>query len=113
MAQALGANHVTMELPTDDKLLARVAAYAEKRKLRIAFHTHGAGGSSGFDRVLNASKYTALNLDVGHYFGVNGESPAPLVEKYADRIASLHSDRNSEVCRLLQEHTRVALANVE
>ncbi len=90
VAQALGANHVTMELPTDDKLLARVAAYAEKRKLRIAFHTHGQGGSSGFDRVLNASKYTALNLDVGHYFGVNGESPAPLVEKYADRIASLH-----------------------
>ena len=90
VAQALGANHVTMELPTDDKLLARVAAYAEKRKLRIAFHTHCQGGSSGFDRVLNASKYTALNLDVGHYFGVNGESPAPLVEKYADRIASLH-----------------------
>jgi sugar phosphate isomerase/epimerase len=90
VAETLGADHVTMELPTDDALLARVAAYAAKRKLRIAFHTHGQGGSSGFDRALNASSYTALNLDVGHYFGVNGESPVPVIEKYHARISSLH-----------------------
>jgi sugar phosphate isomerase/epimerase len=90
VAQTLGADHITMELPTDDKLLQRVAEYAAKRKLAISFHTHGQGGSSGFDRVLNASKYTTLNFDVGHYYGVNGESPVPLVEKYHDRIASLH-----------------------
>ena len=90
VTEALGANHVTMELPTSDALLKRVAEYAAKRKLRIAFHTHGQGGSSGFDRVLNASPYTALNFDVGHYYGVNGESPLPLVEKYHTRIASLH-----------------------
>ncbi len=90
VAETLGANHVTMELPTEDQLLQRVAAYAAKRKLAIAFHTHGQGGSSGFDKVLAPSKYTALNFDVGHYYGVNGQSPAPLVEKYHDRIASLH-----------------------
>lgn len=90
VGEALGANHITMELPTDDKLLQRVADYAAKRKLRIAFHTHGQGGASGFDKVLGASKYTALNFDVGHYYGVNGQSPVPLVEKYHDRIASLH-----------------------
>ncbi len=90
VAQTLGANHITMELPTNDKLLQRVADYAAKRKLNIAFHTHGQGGASGFDKVLSASNYTALNFDVGHYYGVNGQSPAPLVEKYHDRIASLH-----------------------
>ena len=90
VGQTLGANHITMELPTDDKLLQRVADYAAKRKLRIAFHTHGQGGASGFDKVLGASKFTALNFDVGHYYGVNGQSPVPLVEKYHDRIASLH-----------------------
>ncbi len=90
VAETLGANHITMELPTDDALLARVAAFAAKRKLRIAFHTHGQGGSSGFEKALNASPYTALNLDVGHYFGVNGESPVPVIEKYHSRIASLH-----------------------
>jgi sugar phosphate isomerase/epimerase len=90
VAETLGADHITMELPTDDALLQRVAAYAAKRKLAIAFHTHGQGGSSGFDRALDASPYTALNLDVGHYYGVTGESPLPVIEKYHSRISSLH-----------------------
>lgn len=90
VAETLGANHVTMELPTDDALLQRVGAFAAKRKLRIAFHTHGQGGESGFDKALGASAYTALNFDVGHYYGVNGKSPVPLIVKYHDRIASLH-----------------------
>jgi sugar phosphate isomerase/epimerase len=90
VAETLGANHITMELPTDDALLGRVAEFAAKRKLRIAFHTHGQGGASGFEKALGASAYTALNLDVGHYFGVNGASPVPVIEKYHDRISSLH-----------------------
>jgi sugar phosphate isomerase/epimerase len=90
VGQTLGADHITMELPTDDAHLQRVSEYAAKRKLRIAFHTHGQGGASGFDKALGASKYTALNFDVGHYWGVVGESPVPLIEKYHDRIASLH-----------------------
>ncbi|HEY1495311.1 MAG TPA: sugar phosphate isomerase/epimerase [Candidatus Solibacter sp.] len=90
VGETLGANHITMELPANDELLQRVADYAAKRKLRIAFHTHGQGGDSGFDKALAASPYTALNLDVGHYYGVNGKSPVPVIEKYHDRIASLH-----------------------
>ena len=113
VAETLGANHVTMELPTDDALLARVAAYAATRKLRIAFHTHGQGGASGFDKVLNASPYTALNFDVGHYFGVNGESPVPLVEKYQDRIASLHlKDRKAPPAGAPTEGPRAGGANM-
>jgi len=96
VAHTLGANHITMELPTDDALLKRVADYAASRRLRIAFHTHGQGGSANFDKVLAASPYTALNFDVGHYYGVTGESPVPIIEKYHDRIASLHlKDRKS------------------
>lgn len=90
VGRTLGANHITMELPADDALLHRVAEFAATRKLRIAFHTHGQGGSSGFQKCLNASKWTALNFNVGHYYGVNGESPAPIIEKYHERIASLH-----------------------
>lgn len=90
VTETLGADHVTMELPTDDALLKRVADFAAKRKLRIAFHTHGQGGESGFERVLSASNYTALNFDVGHFYGVNGLSPVPVMVKYHDRIASLH-----------------------
>src|SRR5258708_27801408 len=95
VAETLGANHITMELPNDDALLQRVAEYAAKRKLRIAFHTHGQGGESVFQKALGASPYTAINLDVGHYYGVNGLSPVPVIVKYNDRIASLHlKDRN-------------------
>ena len=90
VGETLGVNHITMELPNNDELLQRVGEYAAKRKLRIAFHTHGQGGDSGFDKALGASPYTALNLDVGHYYGVNGKSPVPVIEKYHDRIASLH-----------------------
>jgi sugar phosphate isomerase/epimerase len=90
VGETLGADHLTMELPTDDALLQRVAEYAAKRKLRMAFHTHGQGGASGFEKALGASRYTALNFDVGHFYGVNGQSPVPLIEKYHDRIASLH-----------------------
>ena len=90
VAQTLGANHITMEMPTDAALLKRVADYAAKRELRIAFHTHGQGGTPAFDKVLGASDWTALNFDVGHYYGVNGESPVPVIEKYHQRIASLH-----------------------
>ena len=90
VGETLGADHITMELPTDDAHLKRVADYAAKRKLRIAFHTHGQGGGSEFDKVLAASPYTALNLDVGHFYGVTGESPVPVIQKYHDRIASQH-----------------------
>jgi sugar phosphate isomerase/epimerase len=92
VGETLGANHITMELPNDNQadLLQRVGEYAAKRKMRIAFHTHGQGGDSGFDRALGASQYTALNLDVGHFYGVNGKSPVPVIEKYHTRIASLH-----------------------
>lgn len=90
VAETLGADHITMELPTNAQLLQRVAEYAAKRKLFIAFHTHGQGGTSNFDQALAASPYTALNFDVGHHFGVNGESPVPVIERYHKRIASLH-----------------------
>lgn len=90
VAETVGANHITMELPTEDAHLQRVADYAAKRKLRIAFHTHGQGGASNFDKALAASPYTALNFDVGHYVALTGESPVPVIEKYHSRISSLH-----------------------
>lgn len=91
VAETLGANHITMEYPyNDDELLQRVGEFAAKRKLAIAFHTHGQGAATMFDKALAVSKYTMLNFDIGHFYGVNGLSPVPVIEKYHDRIASLH-----------------------
>mgnify|MGYP000523303020 CR=1 FL=1 len=90
VAETVGANHITMELPTDWALTQRVGEYAAKRKLAIAFHTHGQGADTQFDKALAISKYTAINFDVGHFWGVNGLSPVPVIERYHDRISSLH-----------------------
>jgi sugar phosphate isomerase/epimerase len=90
VAETVGASHITMELPTDWALTQRVGEYAAKRKLAIAFHTHGQGADTQFDQALAISKYTAINFDIGHFWGVNGLSPVPVLEKYHSRIASLH-----------------------
>lgn len=90
VASTLGANHITMEMPTDAELTKRVADFASRRKLAIAFHTHGQGGDSHFDEALGSSKYTMLNFDIGHFMGVTGKDPVPVMVKYASRIASLH-----------------------
>ena len=43
-------------------------------------------------------QYVGFNLDVGHYFaGTKGLSPLPVLEKYHDRIVSLHmKDRTAD-----------------
>jgi sugar phosphate isomerase/epimerase len=90
VAEALGANHVTMELPTDGALLRRIGAFAEKRKIYAAYHTHTQGSMTAFDAAFAASPANMSNVDVGHYVGGTSESPIPFFEKFHDRIASYH-----------------------
>ena len=40
VAEALGATHTTLELPTDSAALKRIGDYALKRKIYAAYHTH-------------------------------------------------------------------------
>ena len=40
VAEALGATHTTLELPTDPAALKRIGDYAMKRKIYAAYHTH-------------------------------------------------------------------------
>ena len=50
------------------------------------------------DPILSYGRYIGFNFDVGHYFaGTKGLSPIPVIEKYHDRIVSLHlKDRTAE-----------------
>ena len=50
------------------------------------------------DPILSYGQYLGFNFDVGHYFaGTKGLSPIPVIEKYHDRIVSLHpKDRTAE-----------------
>jgi len=96
VAAALGATHTTMELPTPGPdgtaMLKRMAQFAEKHKVSIAYHTHAQGSMTAFDEALAMSKWNMSNVDLGHYVaaGNNGGSPLQFLEAHHSRIASFH-----------------------
>ncbi len=89
VAKALGARGITREI--SDEAAIRLAPFADKHKLVIGFHNHTQLRPTTFDGdILSHSKYLGINLDIGHYVAGNNLSPIPLIEKYQDRILSLH-----------------------
>jgi sugar phosphate isomerase/epimerase len=89
-AQALGADHITMELPTEPGLTKRIGDFAATRKMRVAYHTHEQGSLTAFDEALAQSPWNAINVDIGHYVAGTSESPIPLFLKHPTRFASIH-----------------------
>ena len=98
VAKALGCIAITTERNED--LAKRVAPFAEKHKIWVAFHNHtnNVPVTDSADPLLEIGKYIGFNLDIGHYFaGTKGKSPIPVIEKYHDRIVSLHlKDRTAD-----------------
>jgi len=90
VAEALGCTHTTLELPTAAAQLKRIGAFAEKRKIYAAYHTHLQGSMTAFDQAFAVSKANMANVDLGHYVAGTGESPIPFLRKFHDRIASVH-----------------------
>jgi sugar phosphate isomerase/epimerase len=88
--EAVGATHVTLELPEDAALLKRIGAFAEKKKIYAAYHTHTQGSMSAFDQAFAVSRANMANVDFGHYVAGTGESPIPFLQKFHSRIASFH-----------------------
>jgi sugar phosphate isomerase/epimerase len=98
VAQALGCFAVTTE--RNDTLARRVAPFAEKYKIWVGFHNH-TGNFPTLDKpdpLLEIGPFIGFNLDIGHYVaGTKGLSPIPVIEKYHDRIVSLHlKDRTAD-----------------
>ncbi len=98
VAKALGCTGITTE--RNDAQAKRLAPFADKHKIWVGFHNH----TNNFpsldkpDPILEHGKYIGFNVDVGHYFaGTKGQSPIPVLEKYHDRIVSLHlKDRTAD-----------------
>ncbi len=65
------ARPIPMELPapgrTAPRMLKRMAQFAEKHKVFVAYHTHAQGSMTVFDEALKMSKWNMLNVDLGHY----------------------------------------------
>ncbi len=93
VTKALGANHLTMELPGDDDdgtLTDRIGRFAAKHQILVAYHNHTQANFNFWDRAIWQSRYNGMNLDIGHYVAGTSESPIPVMEKHWDRIGSLH-----------------------
>ena len=95
VAKTLGATHTTMELPSGadaEAMLERMAQFAEKHKLAVAYHTHAQGSMSAFEQAFAISPWNKSNVDLGHYVAAGniGGSPVQFLEKHHARIASVH-----------------------
>jgi sugar phosphate isomerase/epimerase len=102
VAKALGCTGITLE--RSEPMAKRLAPFAEKHRIWIGFHNHTTNypAMDKPDPILEYGPYIGFNLDVGHYFaGTKGQSPLPVLEKYHDRIVSLHmKDRTADGANL-------------
>ena len=97
IAKALGCKAITTE--RNDELPKRLAPFAEKHKIWVAFHNHtnNIPTIESIDPLMQIGDYIGFNFDIGHYVaGTKGKSPIPVIEKYHDKIISLHlKDRDA------------------
>ncbi|WP_316743096.1 sugar phosphate isomerase/epimerase [Pedobacter antarcticus] len=89
VAKALGCNQVTVELP-EEAQTKRLGDFGAKHKMMLGYHAHTQATPTLWDTALNQSKYNGINLDIGHYASGTSSSPIPFIEKYHDRITSMH-----------------------
>lgn len=89
VAKALGATGITREL--SEEAAKRLGPIADKHKIWIGFHNHTQLKPTTYDgEILSYGKYLGINFDIGHYVAGTNCSPIPLIEKFSDRIVSLH-----------------------
>ena len=104
VARAIGASAITREIPTPAKIAEweksgrRLAAFAERYGIDVAFHNHLQINATTYDGpVLDWSPRFKINFDIGHYVAANDDDPLAFVRKYHDRIISIHiKDRTTK-----------------
>ena len=98
VAKALGCKAITVE--RNDTLPKKLAPFAAKHKIWVAFHNHTNNypAIEDMDPLFNVGDYIGFNFDIGHYVaGTKGKSPIPVIEKYHEKIISLHlKDRTAD-----------------
>ncbi|MDQ2657982.1 MAG: sugar phosphate isomerase/epimerase [Bacteroidota bacterium] len=95
-AKALGASHVTVELPKNGAQSKRLGELAAKHKVVVAYHGHLQQTITSWDEAISQSKYNGANCDVGHYVAA-GFDPIALLKSKHDHILSMHlKDRKSK-----------------
>jgi sugar phosphate isomerase/epimerase len=88
--KALGAKGISEEI--GEEAVRKLGPIAEKHGLYAIFHQHMQFATPGFsyDPFLTVSPAVMFNFDAGHFFGSTGIHPNTIIEKYHDRIVSIH-----------------------
>ena len=89
--KALGASHVTVELPKEDHSL-RLGKIAEKNNIFVGYHGHEQQTPTWWDTALKQSPKNAINIDIGHYTaaGYNKNETIEFFNKKHKHIKSIH-----------------------
>ena len=88
--KALGASHVTLELPEDPAHSLRLGKLAEKNGIKVAYHGHTQQHSKWWDVALNQSDYNVMNPDLGHYTAAGNKDSIEFLTKMNKKIFSMH-----------------------
>ena len=100
-AKALGVRGITTS--TQVSMAKRIAPFADKHRITVGFHGHDQTSNPNevsspdtFTAVMSASKYHAINLDIGHFTAANFDPLAYMKEQHG-RITNLHiKDRKKD-----------------
>jgi sugar phosphate isomerase/epimerase len=94
MAQAMGVKYITSS--ANVSVAKRLDPLAQKYKIVVAFHNHSNKAPDEFARpedweeaLRGASRYLAINLDIGH-FTAAGYDPVSFLAEHHARIITLH-----------------------
>lgn len=95
MTQALGLRDITAS--SNVSLAHKIDGYARKYRITVGFHNHDDTSDpdefstpATFARALKgASRYLAINLDIGHFVAANCD-PVSFLREHHDRIVTLH-----------------------
>jgi len=95
VAEALGADHITLELPGGANAAAtlkRLGDWGVKKKIYVAYHTHAQGSMTAFDEAFAISRGNMANVDLGHFVagGNKGGTPIDFLNKFHGRTSSIH-----------------------
>ena len=98
MAKALGAKVITAS--GNVSVSQRVDKAAQRHKMRVGMHNHSKirenefATPDDFERAMKGTRYIAINLDIGHFFGA-GFDPVDYLKKHHSDIVTLHiKDKN-------------------
>jgi sugar phosphate isomerase/epimerase len=86
----MDANQLTMEMPDDGKLTARIGEFAGKHKFIVGYHAHTQAKLTTWDEAMSQSPYNGINLDIGHYVAAGNHDALEFIRKNQARIASMH-----------------------